>query len=121
MRKNERLRKTGEFVAVRREGRSWIDKFLIVATRRNELEASRFGFSVGKRVGKAVVRNRVKRRLKEAVLLAHVQRGWDIVLIARRDSALADFQTLRLSVINLLTRAGIINLTVEKARISESE
>lgn len=108
MRRDQRLRKTKDFAAVRREGRSWPDRLLVLAARRNDLEVSRFGFSVGRRVGKAVVRNKVKRRLKEAVLLTQVQQGWDIVLIARRDASSADFHRLKRSVTGLLRRAGVL-------------
>ena len=108
MRKDQRLRKTKDFEAVRREGRSWPDRLLVLAARRNDLEVSRFGFSVGRRVGKAVVRNKVKRRLKEAVLHIQVQQGWDIVLIARRDASSADFHRLKRSVMGLLSRAGVL-------------
>ena len=108
MRKDQRLRKTKDFAAVRREGRSWSDRLLVLAARRNDQEISRFGFSVGKRVGNAVVRNKIKRRLKEAVPHTQVQQGWDIVLIARRDASSADFHRLKRSVMGLLSRAGVL-------------
>jgi len=108
MRKDQSLRKTKDFAAVRREGRSWPDSLLVLAARRNGLEFSRFGFTVGKRVGNAVVRNKVKRRLKEAVPFEQVQQGWDIVLIARRDASSAEYHRLKRSMAGLLRRAGVL-------------
>src|SRR4030042_1239283 len=49
----------------------------------NELEFSRCGFSVAKDVGKAVVRNRVRRLLREVVRITSIKHGWEIVFIAR--------------------------------------
>ncbi|MCH7744508.1 MAG: ribonuclease P protein component [Chloroflexi bacterium] len=108
MRKDQSLRKTKDFAAVRREGRSWPDRLLVLAARRNGLEVSRFGFTVGKRVGNAVVRNKIKRRLKEAVPLNQVQQGWDIVLIARKDASSAEYHRLKRSMTGLLKRAGVL-------------
>jgi ribonuclease P protein component len=71
---------------------------LVVVYRRNELSTVRFGLSVSRKVGTAVVRNRVKRWLREA---ARHQRGElgmadgvDVVLIARPEAATASYETL---------------------------
>lgn len=70
---------------------------------------TRIGFSVSKRVGDAVTRNRVKRRLREAVrrTLADLPPGWDIVLVARSAAATADYTTLDATVRELLARARL--------------
>lgn len=107
MRKDQRLRKTTDFSTARREGRSWSNRLLVLIARPNGLEVSRIGFSVGKRVGGAVVRNRVKRRVKEATRLAQIQSGWDLVLIARKDASSADFSNIQSSVNDLLGRSGV--------------
>ena len=115
MRKELRLTRANDFRAVRREGRSWSNGVLVLVTRRNGYESSRFGFSVGKRVGNAVVRNKVKRRLKEAVRNARVRPGWDSVLIARKAAATADFQRLSHSMTSLFRRAGLVPTSTRHA------
>ena len=107
MKKERRLTRGRDFQAVHREGRRWSDRLLVLIARPNDSGASRVGLSVGKRVGGAVVRNRVKRRLREAVDLCGVEDGWDMVLIARKDAPSAQFHGLARSVASLLGRAGI--------------
>ncbi len=74
----------------------------------NGLEMSRFGFSVSKRVGGAVVRNRVKRRLKEIARRLPVKDGWDMVVVARPTAADADFGRLRAALQGLAARARVL-------------
>ena len=108
MHKGRRLTRAKDFAAIRREGRSWSDAALVLLARRNSLEVSRVGFSVGRRIGNAVMRNRTKRRLREVVRAAALEGGWDLVLIARKGAASVDFRSLRRSVTRLLMRAGVL-------------
>ena len=115
MGRERRLTRPRDFAAVRREGKGSSDRFLVLITRPNSLEVSRFGFSVGKRVGKAVVRNRVKRRLREAASASHIREGWDLLFIPRVGAANVDYHRLRRSVATLLKRAGVLNAAGELA------
>ena len=112
MQKRHRLRKSRDFEAARREGKSWADRRLVLVARRTDAEHSRFGFSVSKRVGNAVVRNRVKRRLKEAArseFLPRLTSGWDFVVIARKDAANADYWRLYRSMRRLFRRSKALD------------
>ena len=73
----------------------------------------RCGFSVSRRVGNAVTRNRVRRRLREIVRrhLTTVAPGWDLVITARPASAGAPFGALSQSADELLRRAGLVPAT----------
>ena len=112
MKKQHRLRKSKDFAAARREGKSWADRYLVLIARHTDGEHCRFGFSVSKRVGNAVVRNRVKRRLKEAArteYLPRIEPGWDFVVIARKDAADADYWRLYRSLRRLFRRAKVLD------------
>lgn len=109
MNKEQRLRSSRDFAAVRRDGRSRADGLLVLVSRPNNLDVTRFGFIVSKRVGNAVVRNRVRRRLKEAARLSQIEGGWDLVFIARQGASSADYQELSGSVKKLLARANVLD------------
>ena len=108
MEKRRRLVKTADYARVHSAGRSWALPLLVVRALPSGQETTRFGLSVGKRVGKAVVRNRVKRLLREAVRSIVVKPGWDVVIIARAPSALASYQNVRAAVVEALRRARLL-------------
>lgn len=111
LRRSQRVRSPLDFARIRRRGRSTGGQLMALGWARQPAPAgpTRVGFSVGKRVGGAVVRNRVKRRLREAVRreLAGVPPGWDLVFSARAPAAGADGAALAAEVGALLERAGL--------------
>ncbi|MBM3944385.1 MAG: ribonuclease P protein component [SAR202 cluster bacterium] len=109
MRKEQRLTRGADFSIVLGRGRRWSDKFLVLVASPNGFEHSRFGFSVSKRVGGAVVRNRVKRRLREVVTHMTTTGGWDVVIIARKGADVVGYAHLRDSTNTLMRRAGIVH------------
>lgn len=70
----------------------------------------RFAVAVGRRFGRAVVRNRVRRCWKEAFrLVGHMLRpGWDLVLVARLESSGADLETLKAALVDLSSQVGVL-------------
>jgi ribonuclease P protein component len=103
------LTKRAQYLTVYKSGKAWVDNLIVVKALPNGLEFSRCGFSVGKETGKAVVRNRVRRLLKEIAGLANIKTGWDIVFIARPNAANAGYNQLKKSMEKLLFRARLTN------------
>jgi len=108
MRGEQRLTKRRQYALVYRDGRSWVNSLVVMKALPNGFTLSRYGFSISRQVGKAVTRNRVKRRLREILRLTPVEPGWDIVFIARPVAAGADYASLKESVRGLLSRAGLL-------------
>ena len=83
---------------------------LVLYARKNRTATNRVGVTVSKKLGGAVVRNRVRRRLREVYRLneAKFAPGWDIVVVARSRSISTDFQKLTESYLSLAEKAGIL-------------
>ncbi|GAC1448496.1 MAG: ribonuclease P protein component [Ktedonobacterales bacterium] len=123
-RREHRLRSPADFVRVRRVGRSVAGPYLSLGYARRErpgaaeappdvaqlLGPTRVGFAVGKRVGGAVTRNLVKRRLREAMRrrLRLLTPGWDLVVVARPATATANAAQLADELDRLLRRAKVL-------------
>ena len=117
MKGEEYLTKSEQYELVYKKGSSWTSNLVVMKALPNRLSLSRYGFSVSRRVGKAVIRNRVKRLLREILRSTPLEPGWDIIFIARPASASADYANLEKSVAGLLSRARLLE-TAEKHRFS---
>ncbi len=108
MRRQLRLRRRKDFDAVFQKGQVLANRLLVFRSLPNQLPHNRYGFITSKRLGKAVVRNRVRRRLREGVRMFPTRAGWDVVISARAPAAQADFHELKTAVANLFVRASIL-------------
>ena len=85
--------------------------YLVLYARPNRSESNRVGITVSKKLGGAVIRNRVRRRLREVYRL-HEEAfapGWDIVVVARSRCIDANFAALTKAYLSLAEKAGILN------------
>ena len=86
------------------------DGLLVLYARKNRTDGNRVGITVSKKLGKAHVRNRTRRRIREVYRLNEekFQPGWDIVVVARTKAVEAPFEKLTASYLTLAKKAGIL-------------
>ena len=92
------------------KGKSLASGTVVVYCRRNGSRQNRLGLTVGTKIGKAVRRNKVRRRLREIYRLheSELRPGWDIVLVARSRAAEAKYRELESDVLRLMGRLGLL-------------
>lgn len=107
------LTQRGQYTLVYQQGKTWANSLLVMKALPNGLNLTRYGFSVAKRVGKAVQRNRLKRLLREITRLQPVKPGWDVAFIVRPIAVAADYHQLKEVVTRLLARAHLLETSDE--------
>lgn len=105
------LKESRDFARIKEKGRSQAGRFFVLALLRNEdLTDFQFGLVTSKRLGKAVVRNRLRRQLREIIRAnrAEIAPGWQFVTIARWRAADAPFSELEQDWVRLARRQGLL-------------
>ncbi len=99
-----------EFRRIYRKGKSAVSPWLVLYCQKNRQGRTRLGVTVSTKLGKAVVRNRVRRRLREIWRLNQdaLQPGWDIILVARGRSVHASYKKLNDTYLRLLEETGLL-------------
>lgn len=106
-----RLKKRKDFDAIFKKGKGLKDDFLFLKLIENDLKVSRFGFVVSRKVSaKATVRNKIKKRLREAVktLLPEMKKGFDGVLVVQRNVSGKNYKEIEKAVASLFKKAKLI-------------
>ncbi|MEK7562199.1 MAG: ribonuclease P protein component [Patescibacteria group bacterium] len=109
--KLNRVRKKKDFEVIFTKGKSFKNEFLILKFIKNNLPESRFGFVISKKVSqKAVMRNKVKRRLGEVARanIKNIKKGIDIVFIALPGIEKKNFLETKKQIENTLKKSGLI-------------
>ena len=110
---SQRLRNRRDFRLVYSRGRSFVNPMLVLYARPTGQGPVRVGFSISKKVGGAVDRNRIKRRLR-VIMRAHAAKlrpGHDVVLVGRTRLKDATFREIQATVQELLRRAKLLDLS----------
>lgn len=107
----ETLKENKNFKRVYEYGYSRASKYLVLYWLENSETKNRYGFSISTKVGKAVQRNKIRRRLKEIIRYQekkeNLQIGFDVVFIVRQRAAGLEFSRLKKNVIYLFSKAGL--------------
>ncbi len=102
------LKKNRDFKRVYSRGKSYATYNLVFYSLPNSIEKNRVGFSISKKIGKAVVRNKIRRRLKEIIRLENnLKQGYDMVFIARKPVVGLNYQGLKRDVQRLFKKANV--------------
>ena len=123
LKKPFRLTQSARFLEIRRSGRSFAGYLMVLTALSNQLSNVRFGFIVSRRVGGAVVRNRARRLMREAVRLRLelIVPGYDVVLVARQPLRQAGFAEVDRELTKLLGRAGLLASTLGAGEITSHQ
>lgn len=112
MKKRQRIKKDKEFQEVFKKGKSFANRqFVVYCYPKKEQEQFRIGLSVSKKIGNAVVRNRIKRYIRQSFLEMKddVKKSMDYVIIARHQAAKKDFHETKKSLQHVLRVAKVLN------------
>ena len=104
------LKKNSDFRRLYAKGKSAVSPYLVLYCRRNREGVNRLGYTVSLKLGHAVVRNRVRRRLREIVRLnsPKLKSGWDIVVVARTRCVDADYRDLEKAFLRACGKLGLL-------------
>ena len=109
---NERrtLKKNSDFRRLYAKGKSSVNPYMVVYCRRNRTGENRLGYTVSTKLGGAVTRNRVRRRLREIVRLRSPQMktGWDIVVVARTRCVKAEYAKMDAAFLSACRALGLM-------------
>lgn len=106
------LKKNKDFRNVYRNGNSYATRNLVLYKLKSNNDYNRYGFSISKKIGKAVFRNKLKRRLKEIIRdieKDNIDRGYDLVFIARKPIVKINFRGIERDVRKLCEKMSILD------------
>ena len=104
------LKKNSDFRRLYAKGKQVVTPYLVVYCRRNRLGENRLGYTVSLKLGHAVVRNRVRRRLREIYRLNEekLSPGYDIVVVARVKAVHSRYDQLERQFLSLANKLGLL-------------
>lgn len=105
-----RIRANEEFVLTVRKGKTLKESSYVVHYKKNELNICRIGISVSKKIGNAVVRNRIKRQIRAmcGLLVDFSNHSYDVVIVTRAEFLKRDFASNKEALCKILSEIGIV-------------
>lgn len=110
MDKRYRLRSNEEFRKIYKNGKNYWNRNLVMYIKKNGLDHSRIGYTVTKKIGNSVVRNRIRRRMKEIFRknFDKIKEEYDIILIPKKNVIDIDYQQLESAMLHIFKLANIL-------------
>ncbi len=105
------LDRDGQFQKLYKKGKSVVSPSLIIYVKKNGQSFNRLGITASKKIGKAVVRNRAKRRIRELYRtnLPILKTGYDFVIVARAKTATVPYDSLLSAFMSAVKNLGVLN------------
>ena len=110
MKKDLRIRKNIEYKRVYKYGKNYWNRNLILYVKKNKSDKTRVGFTITKKIGNSVTRNKVRRRMKEIyrLKLKDIKMGFDLVFIPKKNVVSMPYNELENSMIHIMKIAGVL-------------
>jgi ribonuclease P protein component len=110
VRRRFRVRHKDDFQRIRQQGTAYAHPWLILSVASGVWPHNRYGIIAPKRLGKAVRRNQLRRRVREALRGLHprLRQGYDVVVIGRPAGVTQSFAALQTVLLTLFTKAGLV-------------
>ena len=110
MEKKHRIRKNMEFKETYKLGKSYWNRNLVLYINKNKLDYTRIGFTVTKKIGNAVTRNKVRRKMKEICRLnfEKIQPGYDLIFISKQNVVSMEYSELEKSILHILRISKVL-------------
>ncbi len=110
------LKKNSEFRRLYSKGKSAVTPYMVLYCRRNRGGENRLGYTVSVKLGHAVTRNRVRRRLREIYRLnaPALRSGWDIVIVARQRCVGAQYEKMNAAFLSACAELGLLKEAVRE-------
>ncbi len=118
------LKRNYEFKKVFNKGKSIVDRLVVVYFIKTTFDENRLGIVVNKKIGNAVVRNRVKRRIKECYrnYEERIKKGYNIVIVSRVKASEASYKDINIALGKALKKSGIyIDKGMLESNINEKD
>lgn len=105
-----RLRTNMEFKQVYEDGKNYWNRNLILYVRKNNLDYSRVGYSITKKIGNSVVRNKIRRRMKEIYRLNfdEIKDGYDFIFIPKRNIVDISYREIESAMLHIMKLAKLL-------------